>query len=119
MHAVMPSSICSKGSALQCIFICHCITLVLLVLFVEKCSYDGQLRLARKIENLPLEGVGGVIEICVNGTFTRVCANNSFSLVDTETLGRLTCSQLGYSSEGRVVVYQRSSLFVEYTLYYY
>ena len=88
-------------------------------LYIEKCSYDGQLRLARKIVNLPFEGVGGVIEICVNGTFSRVCANNSFSSVDTETLSRLACSQLGYSPEGRVVVYHRSSLFVEYTLYYY
>ena len=74
------------------------------ILCVERCAYDGQLRLARKIENLPFEGVSGVIEICVNGTFTRVCANNSFSSVDTETLSRLTCSQLGYSSEGRVVI---------------
>ena len=80
-----------------------------LILSVERCVYDGQLRLARQFnipqsENLPFEGVSGVIEICVNGTFTRVCANNSFSSVDTETLSRLTCSQLGYSSEGRVVV---------------
>ena len=75
-----------------------------LILCVERCVYDGQLRLASKIA---FDGVGGVIEICVNGTFSRVCANNSFSSVDTETLSRLTCSQLGYPSEGRVVVYKK------------
>ena len=48
----------------------------------------------------PHEGVGGFIEICINGTYTTVCANDSFSSVDTESLSRLTCTQLGYPSEG-------------------
>ena len=69
------------------------------------CIYDGQVRLVSQYRifetpDTPFEGVGGVIEICINGTYTRVCANDSFSSVDTEALSRLTCAQLGYPSEG-------------------
>ena len=64
----------------------------------DDCSYTGQVRLSNQyaFDNEFGNGIGGVIEICVNGTYTRVCVNDTFSNVDNDTLATFTCNQLGY-----------------------
>ena len=63
---------------------------------------DGAIRLSNQISIGGLgfgNGISGFLEICVNGTYSSVCANDTFSSFDPDTLVRVTCSQLGYPSQ--------------------
>ena len=90
---------------LQCSRIQKCYKLVI---FLEEeipddCSVSGQVRLYNlfNITDGDLgDGVGGVVEICVDGTYKSVCTNPGLSSINTTELAQLTCSDLGYSKQG-------------------
>ena len=65
----------------------------------DECSYNGQVQLRNQFpysEN-GVTGIAGLIEICVDRRYTRVCVNNSFASVDVEGLTAFTCTSLGFS----------------------
>ncbi len=68
---------------------------------------EGAIRLSNQISIGDLFGFGdsisGFLEICVNGTYSSVCANDSFSSFDLDTVVSVACSQLGYPSQRQLL----------------
>ncbi len=65
---------------------------------------EGAIRLSNQISIGDFgfgDGISGFLEICVNGTYSSVCANDSFSSFDLDTVVSVACSQLGYPSAQR------------------
>lgn len=66
---------------------------------IEGRCIDGNVRLASE-SVLPDQGfgpgIGGYVEICVDGEYASVCTQEEHSSVDLEELGRLACYDLGY-----------------------
>lgn len=63
---------------------------------------DGDVRLGFQT-SLPDDGfgpgIGGYVEVCVDGEYATVCANEDYSSVDIDELGTLACYDLGYEPE--------------------
>ena len=81
-----------------------------------ECAYTGQYRLAgnqtgqyrldsfSNLTGIPfsLPFISGYLEICVNGTYYSVCANDSYSRVNFNATASFVCEQLGYNGVGKI-----------------
>lgn len=68
--------------------------------YIEIGCNDGDVRLSSQVKAFDGQGLGGYLEICVNGEYASVCADNTSSSIDLSELARLGCRQLlGYSSK--------------------
>ncbi len=81
----------------------------------DDCDYTGQVRLAFRYSDSTL--ASGVLEICVNGTYLRVCGNDSFSQVDIDELAGFACSALGYPANREPIHVQLTELLLNECLY--
>ncbi len=53
----------------------------------------------------------------MNGTYLRVCGNDSFSQVDTDELAGFACSALGYPANCEPIYVQLTELLLNECLY--
>ena len=75
---------------------------------IPECFLDGQVRLANNNtgNSTEYEEISGILEICVDGSYERVCGNDDASL-NASMLVETACNDIGYGG----VVYICSFIF--------
>lgn len=63
----------------------------------QECSYNGQYKLIGQshVTFGLLDISTALLEVCVDGTYYRVCANSTFATIDS-VAGYFACSMIGY-----------------------
>ena len=64
---------------------------------IPECFIDGQVRLANNNtgNSTEYEEITGILEICVDGSYERVCGNDDASL-NASMLVETACNEIGY-----------------------
>ena len=64
---------------------------------IPECFIDGQVRLAYNYtgNSTEYEEISGTLEICVDGSYERVCGNDDASL-NASMLVETACNEIGY-----------------------
>ena len=64
----------------------------------QECDYDGEIR-TNKVIPLSFSGINGIyadFEICIDGFYINVCANDSVAMIDNR-VAELVCAELGFT----------------------